>query len=337
MCHLAIALAASGCREAPPPPDFVSDVAERGPIKLTVRATPKALWIGDPLTIDLRVVAPEEYVVQLPGAGDFGDAFEVRRMETQEARPDPAGGLLWRATITVEPLQSGAVEVPPLVARYAHRPATPDEKPTFDAELATASLKLEVRSALTTQDSVMSPRDITGTLAPQPAPRSPWFWAGLASGVIAAALAAYLLARWLKRRASRPAPPIAAEVWARNALDKLAAEGLFDRGHVREFYYRLSEIVRVYIERKFSLAAPEMTTEEFLNALARSRGVLPYPAERLREFLEACDLVKYAAFQPRREGADHAFASACAFVDETARAAGTHAAPSAARAEEMAA
>ncbi|RMF81630.1 MAG: hypothetical protein D6744_06940 [Planctomycetota bacterium] len=107
---------------------------------------------------------------------------------------------------------------------------------------------------------------------------------------------------------------------AMRELAELSSGDHFERGAVREFYYRLSEIVRVYIERKFGLAAPEMTTEEFLVRLARDRSAVPYDADRLRAFLEECDRVKYAAYEPRREDGEQSISAARAFVDATAAA-----------------
>jgi hypothetical protein len=79
---------------------------------------------------------------------------------------------------------------------------------------------------------------------------------------------------------------------------KLIAEELPSRGMVKEFYLRLTGIVRVFIEGKTGLRAPEQTTEEFLRDMrASSRFDGPH-AYRLQEFLTAADLVKYAGQTP---------------------------------------
>ena len=51
-------------------------------------------------------------------------------------------------------------------------------------------------------------------------------------------------------------------------LPALVTEDLIARGLIQEFHYRTSGIVRGYIERRFGVSAPEMTTEEFLTAAA---------------------------------------------------------------------
>ncbi len=309
-----------GCRqEAPAEPNSVSDTAERGPFKFTVEVSPKQVWIGDPVTIELRVETPEDHLVQFPPEEDFGE-LEILNVETSDPRPGVEGGLLWHQTVTAESYASGIVEIPALAVKYTHTPAETDSEPAFEHRLAIEPLELEVRSALTSQDSVFEPRDITGTLTPPKQPLSTWAWAAIAGGAIFAAALVTFLIVWLRRLARRPAPPILPEVWALRELALLEAASQVESWQPREFYYRLSEIVRVYIERKFMLAAPEMTTEEFLVALARDRGALPYDAGRLREFLEACDLVKYAAFEARSEDGLQALGIARAFVDATAAA-----------------
>lgn len=306
-----------GCSEPPPPEaGAVSDSAERGPLKMTVQVRPKQVWIGDPISIDVDFHAPDDYLARLPTADDLGD-LEVIAEDESDPRPAADGGLEWRKSFTVESLVSGTVEIPPLVIKYARKPGEPDAKPEFDSELACGTLEIEVLSALTTQDSVDRPRDITGTVLPAEPPMAWWQWALIVGGAVLTVLLAYLVYRAIRRRRLRPAPPIPPEVWALRVLSELVAEWV-EQGRAREYYYRLSEIVRVYIEKKFSLAAPEMTTEEFLITLARDRGALPYDADRLRAFLEACDLVKYAAYSPRREDAEQALSTARAFVDATA-------------------
>ena len=78
----------------------------------------------------------------------------------------------------------------------------------------------------------------------------------------------------------------------------LLAENLPARGLVKEFYLRLTGIVRQYVEDTTGIRAPEQTTEEFLRDM-RSRAVFsPERSVQLAEFLEAADMIKYAGQQP---------------------------------------
>jgi hypothetical protein len=216
------------------------------------------------------------------------------------------------------PLISGSLEIQPLTVRYGRRGAPADSQPALENDLISEPLKLEVRSALTNADKPQQPRDITGALLPPRPPRPWWHWALLAVTIAVLVAAGYTGYRAFRRWRTRPAPPILPEIWALRALAELARYDWIERGQTREYYYRLTEIVRQYIERKFGIAAPDMTTEEFLNMLARQHRALPVQADPLRDFLEACDYVKYAALQPRRADAEGALATARSFVHATA-------------------
>ena len=59
--------------------------------------------------------------------------------------------------------------------------------------------------------------------------------------------------------------------------------------------FRLSDIIRTYLEKRFSLHAPTQTTTEFLEDLKREKSPLnPSDKDFLKEFMMASDLVKFA-------------------------------------------
>jgi hypothetical protein len=147
-------------------------------------------------------------------------------------------------------------------------------------------------------------------------------WAIAAGSVIAAVLVVVLLARWLRRRRREapPAPPIPPDEWALAALRALRKRGLVEAGRVKEFYFELNMIVRQYIERRFGLRAPEMTTEEFMESLRESSRLGDAQRRALAPFLEACDLVKYARHEPTADEIEDVDRTAEAFVRQSAHA-----------------
>ncbi|HEV3003959.1 MAG TPA: hypothetical protein VGX78_05830, partial [Pirellulales bacterium] len=145
-------------------------------------------------------------------------------------------------------------------------------------------------------------------------PQSPWS-AWLAPTVLAVAAALAVLAWRLRRRRGAEPRPRTPEEIARAALAALLAEQLPSRGAFKEFYLRLTGIVRQYIEDTTGIRAPEQTTEEFLSDM-RSRGAFgPARSVRLAEFLQAADMVKYAGVQPGAGQIDEAIVRAREFVD----------------------
>jgi hypothetical protein len=133
-------------------------------------------------------------------------------------------------------------------------------------------------------------------------------------------LAGLLWLFWfLSKRKQRPLPVpkrLAHEI-AYEQLRQLQAKGLIRQARIKEYYSEISDIVRRYLENRFSLRAPEMTTEEFL-FYARDYGKLIAGHKTLlREFLSACDLVKFAKYLPQAQEIDAIFVSAKKLVDET--------------------
>jgi len=109
-----------------------------------------------------------------------------------------------------------------------------------------------------------------------------------------AALAALIWRYWRKRSRPAPAeiapPPLAPDAEALQMLDALAADGRIDP---KQFYFRLSAVVRRYIERRFEFPAAEMTTEELLPRLDHL-SMAPELAGTLKTFCRAADPVKFA-------------------------------------------
>ena len=105
------------------------------------------------------------------------------------------------------------------------------------------------------------------------------------------------------------------------ALKELAillAKDLIGKHKVKEFYLQLTMIVRRYIERAHKVRAPEQTTEEFLAAVSDDAQFSPVVVDRLKAFLQAADLVKFAAYDPSERDIDRATTTARSYVEEDA-------------------
>jgi len=119
-------------------------------------------------------------------------------------------------------------------------------------------------------------------------------WIALAAAALASA--GYAIYRWAKRPRRAIAPqsvPQPLDLRTLGALDALRNEDLPRQGRFREFYFRLSEIIRAYLGERYRFEALECTSSELLASLRR----LPTPGLSIAEisrFVDESDLVKFA-------------------------------------------
>ncbi len=142
---------------------------------------------------------------------------------------------------------------------------------------------------------------------------SAWLWWILAA--LALIVLAVWIQQWLKRR--KKIAPLVIEIPAHErARRKLeAALELYDQP--KPFCVVVSDAVRLYLEERFGLRAPERTTEEFLSDLSKSASLTSTQKESLKEFLSACDMVKFARYEPQRPELEALYNSALRLIEET--------------------
>jgi hypothetical protein len=143
-----------------------------------------------------------------------------------------------------------------------------------------------------------------------------WLWVFLGCAVLVGGY--FLLRHLLKREKIVPiTPPRPAWEVVLEAMAALERGGLIQQGKVKEYYSELSGIVRWYIEERFDVRAPEMTTEEFMNAVRYSDRLTAAHQKFLIDFLNASDMVKFAKFIPTSEEMYQGLKLARTFVEET--------------------
>jgi hypothetical protein len=190
--------------------------------------------------------------------------------------------------------------------------------PGSDLERVIAPDALVIVASLLESGGKAPPEDVRDIKGPVAVPRDyrPLIW--LAVGLLAVVAIGALLYRLLNRRRAAVVAPRSAHEIALEALGKLQAARLLDAGRHEEFYVRLSDIVRGYLEQRFHLRAPEMTSEEFLQAAQRDPQLAPPQRSLLSTFLSEADLVKFARYVPASDDAERAYRAAREFVESTA-------------------
>lgn len=90
---------------------------------------------------------------------------------------------------------------------------------------------------------------------------------------------------------------IPAHIAALDALRILENEKLWQNGNIKLYHIRLTEIVRLYIERQFSISALEMISEDIITSL-KNKNINSNLISNLYEIFRIADLAKFAKFQP---------------------------------------
>lgn len=124
------------------------------------------------------------------------------------------------------------------------------------------------------------------------------------------------------RRACRPKPiPIIVLSPYEQAIQDLKiAQGLMYRKDIKPFVIAITDAVRVYFSRGFSLPAPECTTEELLEQLQAVKELPQEIKEEMADFLRQCDLAKFTQQKAEDVAADRLYSQAKHIVEVADRA-----------------
>lgn len=105
---------------------------------------------------------------------------------------------------------------------------------------------------------------------------------------------------------------------ALSALNQVKDEKLWQQGREKEYYTELTDILRKYIEDRFYISAPEMTSDEILTVI---KGFTDTDSSyyTLEQVLKLSDLVKFAKYKPLTNENDLSLVNAYLFVNQTKR------------------
>ncbi len=105
-------------------------------------------------------------------------------------------------------------------------------------------------------------------------------------------------------------------IWALKELDKLQQQKLWQTGEVKDYYSRLTDIARTYIELRYKIPAMEKTTDELMSSM--HKGMVKQSLKKeLNEVLVLSDFVKFAKAQPDFIENENSFKIIKDFIDKT--------------------
>jgi len=268
--------------------------------------------IGGKIRYTITIISDPEIEVQMPEFGENLGGFAIKDFGEPLPR-EFKGKNVAEKWYLLDTYITGTYVIPAPVVKFATSGGE-------ESEIEGEDVSVEVVSVIADGEE---PEDIKDIAEPVnlPVDYTPHILLGVGIAVvIGAAIASYLLLR-RRERIIEEAPPRPAHEIAYEQLQGIAEARLVETGDTEKYYVLLSAVVRQYLENRFGLHAPEMTTEEFLHIAASIQmddsTLLQDHREPLRDFLTECDLVKFARYGPDEEQMNSAFGSAKHFVDET--------------------
>jgi len=286
-----------------------------GDVTVEISVTPGEVHLDRYTLLAIRVITPRGVHVSLPAIQDRVEGFVVNGVFDEEPAAQHNGDNEWTRRARLTPLLSDQYRIAPLpvVVRDPRAPTA------ADAWFPTRPMIL---TPLPPTDRP-PPADIEEALAPR------WIHPPFRIVAIyilgALALIGTVFGLWKAARRVRHAIEerrMSPRERALRDLSRLLSRDLVGRRLIKEFYVELTMIVRRYIEGQHAIRAPEQTTEEFLQAVSTDSRFSPVVVQKLRAFLEAADLVKFAAHQPTSDAVDRATDTAREYIqtDEAAAA-----------------
>jgi len=292
----------------------IHEEVDRGPATVTLDVDRKEISIAERLNLTISISVDEDYDIKLPGFGEKLEQFGIVDYHTTQPELIEGNRKKVSRSYVLEPFLSGDYTIPPMVIKFRKK----SDQEAGEHKIETSEVTIKVKSLLPEDLKDVSLNEIK---PPVPFPRSYilWLWAAIAAAALVTGIVTTtVIVRKRKKAAGEGSGlSIPAHELAYEALKRLVEEDLPGKGEIKLFYQRISAILRRYIENRFGLHAPEQTTEEFLFGLENAQKFPEKYKTLLKVFLNHCDLVKFAEYQPETEDIQNTFNSCRSFIEGT--------------------
>lgn len=290
-------------------------------IRVTVSGAPDTLFIGDPMPLQVDIIAPPNGKILVPNFDAILEPFEL------QAKPDTAliatdtGIEHWRVNLLTTCYVSGDQVLQPIPVKWVSNDGVYADSAESEPHIVYVQGVVPA-SLFAIADSTSQKHHL---LAPNRIQRLgytfieflPWIIAGLA------AIGVFFLIRWfLKRRKKQieevivGPPPRPAHEIALEALDELRDRQVYQSGEIKLYYSELTEILRLYIESRYEVAAMESTSFQLLRDIDRYLR-----DENLKQVLETilsdADLAKFAKHRPDETTCQKDLQNGYIFINKT--------------------
>lgn len=287
-----------------------------GPVTVTTTLAPSDPTIGDEVTLHIEAVAEPDVELLMPEFDEVISGFPIAEWipkQTIQADGSTLQSVQYRFQVTV----SGEKSIPPILIEFIDR--RPGQTPTpkdMDAyEILTERIDFQVKSVLLKgATSDLAPPLPTLELPSASGNSSNWCWLTaipcIAGGVLAAII-------WRRRR--KTIRKANAYELAQSRMEKLLARWRDPNAQVtaEAFFVEISSVIRRYLEDRYELRAPELTTDEFLQLASQEKVLSQAQQSMLSEFLTQADVVKFAGVEATEHDVQRSTQLAQNFLEQT--------------------
>ncbi len=286
--------------------------AQRGVEIVGARFEPDSVLLGDHFDLVLEVAAPEGYGVGFPSiTPEFAEGkielLEERKLDTTKI----AEGSIWlRKRWRMTSFEPAMYSIDSLGVLYS-------DGRRVDTLYASTPLHLEVQ--MMPVDTAQ--KTIYDIKQPLKAPLKlgevgGYALSGFGVAAVVAALVLFIFSRLRRRKQAieeRREPP---HVVAIRHLEQLHNQKLWQNGKIKEYYTRLTEILREYLAGRYGVGAMEMTTDEIVAAM-KEVELAPKHISQLGTLLAESDLVKFAKYTPSEDNHEEYYNMVYYFVEDS--------------------
>lgn len=267
------------------------------------------IQIGEQVIFNLQVSKPLDAKVTLPELNDtLSKYIEILRINPVDSTINNNQVVLTR-TYLITCFEEGIHDVKPLPVAFEYMGHSDTLFTGFSSLKVTSPEIDESRGIFDIKPPIAVPMAIWEVL--------PWFllifW--FLAGI-------YVLLWFLKwRRVKKEQDQIiiieTAHEVALKELTRLKEDKLWQNDKVKEYYTRLTGILRKYLENRFGIKALESTSNEIMTDLGEIMRQEEKDLELMREILQTADMVKFAKFKPEESVNGQCLDYAIMFVLET--------------------
>ena len=264
-------------------------------VKITSSFDSTKIFIGDQVKYTITIEKPVDISLSFPVFKDtICKNIDIISGPKTDSSSSQNGRIKIIQKYIVTSFDSGRYQVPPVFAEVKNSGG-------LKRYYSDYSLLEVMRIKITPPDTTAKIFDI---IQPYKAPVTigeilPWVLLLILAGALGWAIVRYLKTHKKSESGIESfIPEDPAHVIAFRELEKLKGEELWQKGEIKRYYTRLTEILRQYLENRYSVYSLELTTAETLEALIKTGFRKNGTFNDLKSVLNGADLVKFAKYNP---------------------------------------